>query len=594
MKTKALFLMAMAIAVLTQTSCSEEDTTLGNNTQKDGGLPVSILVSDKGFNNSSNTRAADSNNEMTEDGKTVMSTEFVDGDSIGVFAITKQNIPLNNSYVNRLLIMKNGKWTAADGKEFLYYNGVDYFAYYPYKIGKKIADVDPTKHTAPEFFRSHIDTFEPYKNQETAFNYTHSDLMVGQGTLVGTTCQFKMQHMMGLIVIQVPTITHHYKQANDPSCEYDVKELYLMDKTEKRVRQLVEGEPIYRYIVRPNAVEALTGKTYTDVDGNFNIFAITHSGVNGGFYKKYVVDGATNTSDERTYNLGDYYYDDGTISPLKIDHKTVFGVIAYCGKTDVTKDVDYLGNVKQYHTLVMSASSGVYNNINTSVPAYKLGGYPNGLCFGDLKKAPGHETKDDHYYEPSISSFIPTCEEAIADFGGVWKTDFLIKYRKEGMFNSVITGATYSATATSWHSWGTFGILTTARGKKPSSNVCTTSNVFQPTFGQVVGIMGSKGIGQADDEELKSKIRAAWTSGKPAATSNRFVDETLVINMKTAMAKAGFIIVSAGVVLSQYDKDNYLTLGYNTTGSYIQIGVYYQNTNKNVGTSTNMWYGLAF
>ena len=225
MKTKALFLMAMAIAVLTQTSCSEEDTTLGNNTQKDGGLPVSILVSDKGFNNSSNTRAADSNNEMTEDGKTVMSTEFVDGDSIGVFAITKQNIPLNNSYVNRLLIMKNGKWTAADGKEFLYYNGVDYFAYYPYKIGKKIADVDPTKHTAPEFFRSHIDTFEPYKNQETAFNYTHSDLMVGQGTLVGTTCQFKMQHMMGLIVIQVPTITHHYKLANDPSCEYDVKEL---------------------------------------------------------------------------------------------------------------------------------------------------------------------------------------------------------------------------------------------------------------------------------------------------------------------------------------------------------------------------------
>lgn len=357
MKTKALFLMAMAIAVLTQTSCSEEDTTLGNNTQKDGGLPVSILVSDKGFNNSSNTRAADSNNEMTEDGKTVMSTEFVDGDSIGVFAITKQNIPLNNSYVNRLLIMKNGKWTAADGKEFLYYNGVDYFAYYPYKIGKKIADVDPTKHTAPEFFRSHIDTFEPYKNQETAFNYTHSDLMVGQGTLVGTTCQFKMQHMMGLIVIQVPTITHHYKQANDPTCEYDVKELYLMDKTEKRVRQLVEGEPIYRYIVRPNAVEALTGKTYTDVDGNYNIFAITHSGVNGGFYKKYVVDGATNTSDERTYNLGDYYYDDGTISPLKITHKTVFGVIAYCGKTDVTKDVDYLGNVKQYHTLVMSASN---------------------------------------------------------------------------------------------------------------------------------------------------------------------------------------------------------------------------------------------
>ena len=109
MKTKALFLMAMAIAVLTQTSCSEEDTTLGNNAQKDGGLPVSILVSDKGFDNSNTTRAADSNNETTEDGKTVMSTEFVNGDSIGVFAITKQNIPLNNSYVNRLLIMKNGE-----------------------------------------------------------------------------------------------------------------------------------------------------------------------------------------------------------------------------------------------------------------------------------------------------------------------------------------------------------------------------------------------------------------------------------------------------------------------------------------------------
>lgn len=591
MKTKALFLMAMAIAVLTQTSCSEEDTTLGNNTQKDGGLPVSILVSDKGFNNSSNTRAADSNNEMTEDGKTVMSTEFVDGDSIGVFAITKQNIPLNNSYVNRLLIMKNGKWTAADGKEFLYYNGVDYFAYYPYKIGKKIADVDPTKHTAPEFFRSHIDTFEPYKNQETAFNYTHSDLMVGQGTLVGTTCQFKMQHMMGLIVIQVPTITHHYKLANDPSCEYDVKELYLMDKTEKRVRQLVEGEPIYRYIVRPNAVEALTGKTYTDVDGNYNIFAITHSGVNGGFYKKYVVDGATNTSDERTYNLGDYYYDDGTISPLKITHKTVFGVIAYCGKTDVTKDVDYLGNVKQYHTLVMSASNGVYNNINTSVPADKLGGYPNGLCFGDLTKAPGHETKDDKYYQPTNTTYIQASENAIADLGGIWKTEFLFTHRKEGRYDSRLTGASSSGI---WSNWGAFGILTTARDKKPSSNVCTTSNVFQPTFGQVVGIMGSKGIGQANDEELKNNIRTAWTSGKPAATSNRFVDETLVINMKTAMAKAGFIIVSAGVVLSQYDKDNYLTLGYNTTGSYIQIGVYYQNTNKNVGTSTNMWYGLAF
>jgi len=359
-RNKIYYYLGTAVAALALAACSDEINT-DSPVVKDGGKVVSVVVSDHGFDNANPaTRANDSNEETIEDNKTVMTTTFTNGDSIGVFAITQNNIPLNDTYVNKALYYENGVWKTKTGQEFLYYNGVDYFAYYPYKEGVTIADVDPTNHTAEGFFHDYIAAFEPYKDQYTQWRYTRSDLMVGQGALVGTECQFQMKHVMGLIVIQVPYIHHTYTNVNDNTNIYEVNEYYTMDQTEKAVRQVAGSEPIYRYIVKPNVPEALTGKTYVDENGKYNVFSISHSGVDGGYYKKYVVDNGTRSDEEGTFDNGYIIYQDGTITEDKLSYKTPLGIIIYCGTDAASENRHGLAinpSVKSYSAWCTSSSS---------------------------------------------------------------------------------------------------------------------------------------------------------------------------------------------------------------------------------------------
>jgi hypothetical protein len=572
-RNKIYYYLGAAVAALALAACSDEINT-ESPVVKDNGQAVSVVVSDHGFDNANPvTRADDSNEETIEDNKTVMTTEFVAGDAIGVFAINSEtNIVVNDNYINlKLTKQADGTWKPQSGKEFLYYQGVDYFAYYPYKAGLTMDDVDRTTHTAEGFFHDYIAAFTPNEDQSTKANYTASDLMVGQGSLVGTECQFQMKHVMGLMVIQVPMVNWTYKDANDETNIYNVKEVYTIDKSNKAVYQIDKGEPYYRYIVRPNASELLTGKTIPNYDdGKFNVFSISHTGVDGGYYKKYVVDNATVTDEERTFKPGDVYYMDGTITDAKVSYKTVVGFVAYCGKDEVTLDNDPNETVhKQWHGIVVAAPFSMpinsYTITSTPLAMNTDNLNTNGLCFGDITMVGSYPT-------PSSNSqtFINTLDLSFADLGGLWKTRFVWNYRS----------GKYWSTGSGGRVWGDFDGIKSLKSKtKPLSELCETSNYYVPTYGDVIQFYGPKGVGGGDLTSLKEDFASKWTSTSSytITTDNA---KTIATNFRQALTKAGISMSDGAIVLSQYDKIYFATTYPSTTGLYYYRWSQGSTTNK--------------
>lgn len=510
MKRNSLLIFGVAMLAMTFAACSEE---LNNESEpalvKDDGQAVAVVVSDHGFDNATPaTRATDSNEETIEDNKTVMTTTFEEGDSIGVFAINQSNIPLNNTYVNKALYYKDGEWKTKANEEFLYYNGVDYFAYYPYKEGLTIEDVDPTNHTAEGFFHDYIAAFEPYKDQYTKWRYTRSDLMVGQGALVGTECQFQMKHVMGLMVIQVPYIHYTYTNVNDENNKYEVNVYYTIDETEKVVRHTEGSEPIYRYIVKPNTPEALTGKTFVDEDSRYDVFSIAHTGVDGGYYKKYVVDGGTRTDAAGVFDNGYVFNKDGTITENKVSYKTPLGVIAYCG-TDAPSE------------------------------------YRHGLVINPLLKG---------------SSYWCSVSSPSHNFGIEYATT------ANAIYNSC-EGSTFTkkivAGTTSGHNH-TAATIYNLNSMKQNECPYSTTGWFMPAIGQLLAIYDVHGLGQTD---LYSH-RNDWFSTTSNNDAKRYTDVDVITalynNLNNATIKLGsYATYPTGTILTS-------TL-YNSTKMYRTI-----------------------
>ena len=343
MKTNKLLIMGMALAaVMGLGSCAESDDFVVNEPQNaDGGKAVTINVVDNGYGDV--TRAAESNDEEVQGENTIMQTNFIAGDKIGVFSISAGGAV----HYNNLELRYNGtEWVNPDGETFYYFTGMRYYAYYPYNPDFDSENgVDWSAEGVDAFFAPYVTAWQPQVDQSTTKQYIASDLMVGAGAISGETFTFSMGHTMGLIFISVAEELNGTVYLFPKLTEAEAITSFTAANSkiftfEQGVYKPTPREGYYRYIVKPGGNPTFISGA--NPDGR--LFSFTCDNVSGGHYKKYVVDGGFNpensTVETFTVRLGDVVYDDLHFAHRNDDGSTfsstsgVVGAIAYMAERD--------------------------------------------------------------------------------------------------------------------------------------------------------------------------------------------------------------------------------------------------------------------
>lgn len=315
--TAAAFVQLASVIVFVSafllTGCSENELPSDENTDTNR-TTFTIEVSDGGYapaaGEKPDTRATE--NDYT--------TQFTAGDKIGVFAVKNRKIV---DGVNNLCLVATAE-TNADGNSSLVWKieggdtpiipaGATYYAYYPWQSDDNIKDkIKPNATNAALFFKDVIKGWTPTTNQGTYTDYTGSDLMIASGTPSGKSLSFSMQHKMALVVIDLPKTKYTLTNAdNQPLSDYTADGAPDMKFNGFTPYRMSNGT--YRYLINPAATENLSGSysNATSATAEWEFKAPTTAGQ----YKKYVVDGGSSNTINKTHQLqaGDFFMKDGTL-----------------------------------------------------------------------------------------------------------------------------------------------------------------------------------------------------------------------------------------------------------------------------------------
>lgn len=343
--TAAAFVQLASVIVFVSafllTGCSENELPSDENTDTNR-TTFTIEVSDGGYAPAAGEKP---DTRATENGYT---TQFTAGDKIGVFAVKNRKIV---DGVNNLCLVATAE-TNADGNSSLVWKieggdtpiipaGATYYAYYPWQSDDNIKDkIKPNATNAALFFKDVIKGWTPTTNQSTYTDYTGSDLMIASGTPSGKSLSFSMQHKMALVVIDLPKTKYKLTDASDnelpdytangaPDTEFNGFTPYRM------------SDGTYRYLINPAATENLSGSysNATSATAEWEFKAPTTAGQ----YKKYVVDGGSSKTIEKTHQLqaGDFFMKDGTLlgkgeTPTDAQQAACIGIVYWVG--DITGD----------------------------------------------------------------------------------------------------------------------------------------------------------------------------------------------------------------------------------------------------------------
>ncbi len=335
-------MMGMVAVAMMLGGCAETDNDVMETAPavKDG-QTVKIKVVDNGYGDV--TRAAESNEEEAQGENTIMQTNFIAGDKIGVFSISAGGAV----HYNNLELRYNGtEWVNPDGETFYYFTGMRYYAYYPYNPDFDSENgVDWSAEGVDAFFAPYVNAWQPQVDQSTSKKYMASDLMVGAGAVSGETFTFSMGHTMGLIFISVaeelngtvylfPKLTEA-----DAITKFDASTTKIFS-FEQGVYKASQKQGYYRYIVKPGG--APTFISGMNPDGR--LFSFTCDNVSGGHYKKYVVDGGfdptKSTIEDFTVQVGDIMFSDMHIEhqPEEVarisNYTSSVGIISYLADSD--------------------------------------------------------------------------------------------------------------------------------------------------------------------------------------------------------------------------------------------------------------------
>lgn len=328
------YISALLIAgIASFSSCSQEDDL--NEVNSSNGFQ--ITVSDGGFlDTTPGTRAVE--NEYT--------TEFVDGDAIGVFAVDeKKNIVSDIN--NRKFTMNNGTWTLEG--PIIEYKGAEFgtmtfYAYYPYNENVKF---DTSK---KDPFEDYVKEWKIEENQ-SGEEYTKYDLMTSSSAVVADNhfkgeIKFTMQHCMALVVLKMPKLVYNFINPEVTLDDYELPVTNVSFKLDDAgvTPYYQESTDTYRFLVKPGQEFILEG-TYTGIK---EMTCTATATLNGGTAKVYTVTDANKK--EYTLAVGDYYCADGSIVSKDVADKdipdNVIGIVCYVGNPQPSITHEQNGNTE--------------------------------------------------------------------------------------------------------------------------------------------------------------------------------------------------------------------------------------------------------
>lgn len=131
--------------------------------------------------------------------------EFVDGDSIGVFAIKDGAIMDDIDNAKLVYNRSSGSWNPVGNGTLYWYDGVSYVAYYPYRRNITI-DVSKGMDGAIASLTGN-EKLQPSKDQSTTEKHIVSDLLIATGVPAidnssGIILSLQFQHQFALLVLQ--------------------------------------------------------------------------------------------------------------------------------------------------------------------------------------------------------------------------------------------------------------------------------------------------------------------------------------------------------------------------------------------------------
>lgn len=289
----------------------------------DTGAQLSIAIFDGGYvpadgvTSYSKSGATASGTPVTRAAENGYATQFTAGDACGLYIVSGGTVTVANVRLTASAGYGDAVvWTPdASAGTLWHIPGDRYFVYYPWQAtpqGAPTAGQTVDADDDAAFFAELIAAWEPAADQSHyAAGYTASDLMTAEaviGSPAGGSMPllFEMTHRMALAVVEMPRTT-----AVAAEFSGEAQPCRMADHT-------------YRYLVNPAAPTVPTLEGIFD-NGTTKGFSIVPSGIAGGSYKTYKVDGGS--MPENGVQVGDYFYSDGSCSTELDPNKTVIGIV---------------------------------------------------------------------------------------------------------------------------------------------------------------------------------------------------------------------------------------------------------------------------
>lgn len=276
----------LSILLICSACTDENKTNNGGITGCYDGVPLTVRAIATDFENPSGS-GQPSTRVAVKDGH--LKTEFIDGDSIGIFAVKDGAIIDNVDNTPLIFDTSSGSWSPVkDGKTLYWYDGVSYVAYYPYRENITI-NANALKNINEVIASlTENEKLQPAKDQSTAEKHTASDLMIATGVLDTSNSSkiilsLQFQHQFTLLVLQPQAYVGCFPP-KDASFVYH-KESRILGTDSATTNVALNGITAYRIdsmkycaIVTPQQDAKITGN-YTTTNGRDNKEAkINYSG----------------------------------------------------------------------------------------------------------------------------------------------------------------------------------------------------------------------------------------------------------------------------------------------------------------------------
>ena len=457
-------------------SCSQEESSL--DTFREEGAPLTLHVTSGQY--------ASADGSSTRVAEEAYITRFTSGDQIGVLqVITPSNGEKQyNAYC--FTLDDKGNWTSEE--TLLHQSGhVTYVAYYPYV---EIADA--------EALDAYIAGFVPRQNQLTYADYTNSDLMKGEGIVSGTTLNVTLQHLMSLLIMEVPM--------GKCSTTKDGKVKYHSGVTTyappaitweegKIPYQTVNDDKVFRYLTKPATDMTLKGSyLYYSGTQKFEVNAGNEE-LSAAKYRLWKIDEGVTPPATREVKVGDYYMNDGTIVP---------------GDASIVPE-GCIGIVFQTDAARMSpaeiAEGWTHGYVMALTNAGKDSKWGQGSTEGAIPESP-------------FATRINTFKGMYEDIEGYQKTHYMLDAHEGDVSFQDVNGAFYQT-----QQYGES--IETAQFKAPQS----TSGWYLPSIGQWWDILDNLGKAKGLN----------GLKGDESASTNLMFDlsgETVLANLNACLAAA--------------------------------------------------------